>query len=615
MGQTQSKSLLNKIIFSYSKLYKNYEKDFKVNDILFFNKKFLIARNAGFIDIIDDHESRNYFIPFLEKKSQYWDIKKIYTYGNIFLLANNLSMSNLKLIHFTPNLELFLLSEIKEKIINIYDEYILSEENIYYICEDGLRRLDFVNKLDYYEEMKSVNLKSSHVLFFQKDMFIPSLPIPKINHLISNYSKIKIINLESFDSIVLDLPEGYNKFYFVQGSKEFNILAVKQNGVSLITLEKNYFVINELYFNNEILNKFLLADYIYSWKLDNNKFIILFYYEYDDFNDLYFISYNQTKLISINNNFVKIQNDKLITLNDYNKLFLWNLDNFDIEDEIIVKRKKSTIWGFYSKLQNKKNEFINNFLSSLKLIDFEFYQNKLRFYFQFKNFILEVELNEDNKKLFYILNDYNKSSSDLINKSSSDLIDEKIYRNIPYKIEDSLMMLKEIDGKRYSVFREFNKIVLNYDQKELDILNLLDVAFLDNYAVVLDESAVMLIDLEFGGIHDIFQNDSVFKKILKVSENQFVLLNNENYLFSINIVDKTFKVNDMKHLINLKSDFVVWREFLIFFDNVDSLCFFDCDELYTKILPVPFKSVIFHTVDDRLFIILDEENELEVKRV
>lgn len=615
MGQTQSKSLLNKIIFSYSKLYKNYEKDFKVNDILFFNKKFLIARNAGFIDIIDDHESRNYFIPFLEKKSQYWDIKKIYTYGNIFLLANNLSMSNLKLIHFTPNLELFLLSEIKEKIINIYDEYILSEENIYYICEDGLRRLDFVNKLDYYEEMKSVNLKSSHVLFFQKDMFIPSLPIPKINHLISNYSKIKIINLESFDSIVLDLPKGYNKFYFVQGSKEFNILAVKQNGVSLITLEKNYFVIDELYFNNEILNKFLLADYIYSWKLDNNKFIILFYYEYDDFNDLYFISYNQTKLISINNNFVKIQNDKLITLNDYNKLFLWNLDNFDIEDEIIVKRKKSTIWGFYSKLQNKKNEFINNFLSSLKLIDFEFYQNKLRFYFQFKNFILEVELNEDNKKLFYILNDYNKSSSDLINKSSSDLIDEKIYRNIPYKIEDSLMMLKEIDGKRYSVFREFNKIVLNYDQKELDILNLLDVAFLDNYAVVLDESAVMLIDLEFGGIHDIFQNDSVFKKILKVSENQFVLLNNENYLFSINIVDKTFKVNDMKHLINLKSDFVVWREFLIFFDNVDSLCFFDCDELYTKILPVPFKSVIFHTVDDRLFIILDEENELEVKRV
>lgn len=615
MGQTQSKSLLNKIIFSYSKLYKNYEKDFKVNDILFFNKKFLIARNAGFIDIIDDHESRNYFIPFLEKKSQYWDIKKIYTYGNIFLLANNLSMSNLKVIHFTPNLELFLLSEIKEKIINIYDEYILSEENIYYICEDGLRRLDLVNKLDYYEEMKSVNLKSSHVLFFQKDMFIPSLPIPKINHLISNYSKIKIINLESFDSIVLDLPEGYNKFYFVQGSKEFNILAVKQNGVSLITLEKNYFVINELYFNNEILNKFLLADYIHSWKLDNNKFIVLFYYEYDDFNDLYFISYNQTKLISINNNFVKIQNDKLITLNDYNKLFLWNLDNFDIENEIIVKRKKSTILGFYSKLQNKKNEFINNFLSSLKLIDFEFYQNKLRFYFQFKNFILEVELNEDNKKLFYILNDYNKSSSDLINKSGSDLIDEKIYRNVPYKIEDSLMMLKEIDGKRYSVFREFNKIVLNYDQKELDILNLLDVAFLDNYAVVLDESAVMLIDLEFGGIHDIFQNDSVFKKILKVSENQFVLLNNENYLFSINIVDKTFKVNDMKHLINLKSDFVVWREFLIFFDDVDSLCFFDCDELYTKILPVPFKSVIFHTVDDRLFIILDEENELEVKRV
>ncbi|MCS7243553.1 MAG: hypothetical protein RMJ36_02305 [Candidatus Calescibacterium sp.] len=604
------------MIFYCNKLYDKYDISFPINDIKIFDDRFIIVRDGGFVEIYGNSKFDTYLVPFWEERSQYWDFEKVVTIQDkIFLIACNISMNTLKLfsINSYDPLSLEFVGSLKEQILNIYDRYIVSAENFYKIDHIGLRKIELDRKFEYYEELKSINTKNVGPVFFLVDnIYIPLFNVNKINHLLNNLGRVRIIKLDDFsikDIYLSDYVSNNFKYTFVE--KEINdnieIISFDKSDSFLIRLTFDNLHVDNFYpIDNYLLKGFLMYRNTRISK-NNELFFVFFNDEYFAVNELY-ISKNMkdNRLLSKNNNFVSFDYSGVVLISNNTEVKIFDYESFELKHFFDIKklRRNQGILQEYFEIQKKKEDIIQQFIRSINMLNYEFTNDKIILYFEYRSNIIQVEIS-NNLKQNISLCESNIQKNEFLVKQ--DLLIKFDITNF-----EDVLMLDTFSDKVLIIYKDKNKILMEIVGEKIEIveiLSIVDCVFNNFFTVLLDTRAFIFIDNSMGDMK-ILSFDFEVEKVKKVGDHNFWILTDQNYVFNMDLSENKLEIKNVKHNFGIRNDFGLYGDKIIFFDNVDSLVM--DGELYMKLLPVPIDSVIFYNCDGKLYIIIDKDSELMI---
>ncbi|MFN3995330.1 MAG: hypothetical protein ACK4GR_02225, partial [bacterium] len=630
------------MIFNYQVLPENFERNFLINDLTKFGKNYIIIREGCFLELISEDKSIVYSIPFWEEKSQYWDLRKIYKFDDkCFILASNLKYNCLKLINLDVNdsLEFSFSGEIKDELVNIHSDYIMTVQDVYKISQKGMEKIFFESKFNYYDEIRNLRIANiNEVVFFiiNGKIFSP-FNINKINNILTNSGRIKVIN---FDENRVDLfflgdlignpsifPIQIGKILVYEISHKIGILIFSNLGCFDINLDfstdfpKNLSQINKINIDYEFLKLIIFSFDIHVEKLNTEEpnsdyFLFLLYSDrYNLFeNTLYFLSQDFSKIIKFSekNDFIKKEEDFIIIVNEYTEIKEVNVNNLnDIENfksakslDFSRKRIKSSIIQDYSLYEKTKKESIWNFIDSFDLISFDISENEYVFRVLNDYVFFEIKIDKNYQKSVMMI-DLQTNEKIIKNKENKEFIDENLIVKMDFNDYPNLLMLKEIDKKIYILLKRFNGLVFNIideDSFEAEILKVVDYMEDDKFIFVIEENAVLFINKNERKI-SLYPSQNKLKKIRKTKEDKYVILdeviwdgmNNFTYLkASENIeIEKTESKSEMIE------NFVVYDYKILYFDGVDSLVLSNDKRLSTKLSYLPLERVSFFEKDNK----------------
>ena len=624
------------MIFIYNQLPKNFEKIYRINDLIKVDNSYFLVRESCFINLLTDQKVFIFSIPFWQENSQFWELKKIYSFNeNYFILVSNIKGNCLKLFilkSINPPI-LQEISQINEELINLYQNYVLTKENIYMVNEKGFILLDLHNKLEYYNEIKLIDVDLTRQLNLLKlnNVFIPLAGLNKINSLLksfSNLNKIRIMDLQNLEVFEFTLQD-YIKDYSTEEVKKI-LVVFKKNFVELLafSIDKSFSLkidnnqnvyLRELNMNKKLVSDILTSDYVSVDEVDQNFLFLVYKDRYNMFdNELYFTRQDKFYSISKNNHFVKLIQDKLIILKD----------GFTLLEVDINEPEKSAIKNFYftndesvflhyNNYNNRKRALISEFIDNLDLIDFVFEDGKFVFYFNSNYAIFCVSVSIDGKREVRILDPKNIS----ISKYQKELlIDEDLHISLDLEQIKNIIMLKRINDDVLMVFKSINQINLGLINKNviINLFNILDCYFDDNFKIFIDGNNLFFI-----------QNDSLLlttfpnelRRIKEFKNNVFFILDEMNRLYILRLLingGSRLKVENLGIFEDLKGDFIILSNKIISFDQKDSLLILyyqNRQYLRSKLCLIPTSSILFFRHKEKNYVLIDEDVSFYFKEV
>lgn len=642
------------MVFNYQLLPENFDKNFLVNDLTKLDDGYVIVREGCFLELVNQGKSKVYSIPFWEEKSQYWDLKKIYKFKNkVFILASTLKSNSLKLINLNINdqsLKFSVSKEINDEIINIHSRSVMTAGDVYEISQNGMEKIFFESKFNYYDELKKIKkfANINEVVFFiiNGKVFCP-FNINKIGSIINDYGRIKVINFDEnrvysffLGDLLSDLignllvfPIQTGKILVYEIGNNLGVFVLSNLGCFNIKLDllENSFQANKINMEREFFGLVISSFNTRVIKLNPEYFLFLLYFDKYNLleNTLYFVKHDFSRIIKFSdeNNFVKKEKDYVIILNKFTELREVSIDNLnDIQDFVSFNKsfnKSLNLYGYevdsaiienHNLYEKEKHSFIGSFINSFNLIDFDILEDIYVFRFSFRILercgIFEIKIDKNYKKNITMLDleIYEKISEEKI-KQNKQFIDESLVIKMDINDHPNMLMLKEMDKKVYILWKGYNGLVFsvaNGFNFEAEIFKIVDYISDDKFIFIIEENTIFFINKSNNKVR-LYPFQSKLKRIRKMEEDKYIILDEMNNLIYLKISDGYPEVEKMDSNLEVIQDFIVYYNGILYFDEVDSLVLINDKRLSSKLSCLPLEKISFFEKDKKIYVIIDKE--------